>query len=83
MCVVCDVILVRFSRQPFSNDQHKQEEHSDLVLISSRLTQVQICVESHLNNAQARFDVRQDFFGDKMASFAPFCKGERLLPGHG
>ena len=67
-------------------NQHKQKEHSDLVqdlLISFRLIQLRICVESNLNTAQASFDLRQDFFRNEMASFGPFCKGERLLPAHG
>jgi len=40
-------------------------------------------VASDLDIGQARFYLRQDFFSDKMTSFAPFCECERLLPGHG
>jgi hypothetical protein len=41
------------------------------------------CIGSNLDIGQARINVRQDFFGDKMTSFAPLRKCERLLPGHG
>ena len=40
------------------------------------------CEGSNLDFIQTRFNVRQDFFGDEMTSFAPLCKCERLLPGH-
>ena len=40
-------------------------------------------VPSDLDTIQASFDLRQDFLSDKMTPFAPFCKSERLLPGHG
>ena len=76
--------IVRLFRNSWN--QHKQKEHSDLVqdlLISFRLIHLRICVESNLNTTQAGFDLRQDFFGNEMASFSPFCKGERLLPAHG
>jgi len=75
----------RFGNDVIQSHIHVSADISIIVLVDcqgSRCVLYKQEQHSDLHSGQARFDVRQEFLGDEMASFAPFRKRERLLPGH-